>query len=240
MVVAREDVFLKAENIRFIFPGGNKAAPEFGLGWRRILGAKVPKSEIMSRYVLNGIDLHLKPGDRIALTGPNGAGKTTLLKLLAGGIPPTDGTVTHNGQLLSMLNPGVGINPEATGFENILLKGLYMNRNLAEMRDLAEEIIEFSELGAYINQPVRTYSAGMKARLSFSVVVHSNPQILLLDEWLGAGDKSFQKKAAAKMTEFVDRAAITVLATHNERLKNMVCNCDLRLKDGRVESFERL
>lgn len=234
MAIAKDEIFLRAENISLLFPSGGKANPGLRLGWRKLLGANIPDVDVKPKYSVQGISIELKAGDRLALSGSNGAGKTTLLKLLSGGMPPTTGKVEYNGRLMNMLNPSVGINPEATGYENILLKGLYLNQSLAEMREIADEIIEFSELGEAIYQPVRTYSAGMKARLSFSVVVFSKPDILLLDEWLGVGDKSFQKKAADKMRDFVESSSITVLATHNERLKSMICNRELILKNGRV------
>lgn len=229
-----KDIFLKAENISLLFPSGGKANPGIRLGWRKLLGANIPDVVVKPKYSVAGVNLHLKAGDRLALSGLNGSGKTTLLKLLSGGLPPTTGTVVHQGMLMNMLKPSVGINQEATGYENILLKGLYLNQSLNKMRSLADEIIDFTELGDAIYQPVRTYSAGMKARLSFSIVVFSEPDILLLDEWLGVGDKSFQQKAAKKMRDFVDKTSITVLATHNERLKEMICNREITLENGRV------
>jgi lipopolysaccharide transport system ATP-binding protein len=228
-------VFLRAENLSLLFPSGRKATPGFTAGWQKLLGANVPDIQVKPKYSLQGVNLYLRPGDRLALTGANGAGKTTLLKLLSGGLPPTTGKVSYQGRLMNMLRPSAGINPEATGYENILLKGLYLNQRLSVIRDKASEIIEFSELGDAIYQPVRTYSAGMKGRLSFSVVVFSNPDILLLDEWLGVSDKSFQKKAADKMFDFVESASITVLATHNERLKDMICNREIVLEKGRIK-----
>lgn len=234
MVIADNEIYLRAENLSLLFPSGRKATPSLQLGWRKLLGANIPDVQVKSKYSIQGINIELKSGDRLALSGSNGAGKTTLLKLLSGGLPPTTGKVEYCGRLMNMLKPSVGINPEATGYENILLKGLHLNQSLKEMRNIASEITEFSELGEAIYQPLRTYSAGMKARLSFSVVVFSKPDILLLDEWLGVGDKSFQKKAANKMRDFVESSSITILATHNERLKNMICNRELILQNGKM------
>ncbi len=230
----KKEIFLKADNISLIYPVGVRANIGARLGWLKLLGANIPDIQVKPKYSIKGINLDLKPGDRLALSGANGAGKTTLLKLLSGGLPPTTGKVEYRGHLINMLKPSVGINQEATGYENILLKGLFLNQSLKKMRSLADEIIEFTELGDAIYQPVRTYSAGMKARLSFSIVVFSEPDILLLDEWLGVSDKSFQQKAAQKMREFVESSSITVLATHNERLKDMICNRELVLKDGHI------
>lgn len=232
--MSEKDIFLKAENISLLYPSGGKANPGLRLGWRKLLGANIPDVVVKPKYSVAGVNLHLKAGDRLALSGLNGSGKTTLLKLLSGGLPPTTGTVVYQGRLMNMLKPSVGINQEATGYENILLKGLYLDQSLSRMRSLADEIIDYTELGDAIYQPVRTYSAGMKARLSFSIVVFSEPDILLLDEWLGVGDKSFQQKAAKKMRDFVDKTSITVLATHNERLKEMICNREIILENGRV------
>lgn len=234
MAIVEKDIYLKADNISLLYPSGGKANPGLSLGWRKLLGANIPDVVVKPKYSIEGVSLDLKAGDRLALSGVNGAGKTTLLKLLSGGLPPTTGFVEHQGRLMNMLKPSVGINQEATGYENILLKGLYLNQSLSAMRNIADEIIDFTELGEAIYQPVRTYSAGMKARLSFSIVVFSEPDILLLDEWLGVGDKSFQQKAAKKMRDFVEKTSITVLATHNERLKEMICNRELVLEKGRV------
>jgi len=232
MALARNDIFLRAENLSLLFPSGGRATPGLQFGWRKLLGANIPDIKVKPKYSVKGVSIDLKAGDRLALSGANGSGKTTLLKLLSGGLPPTTGKVEHRGRLMNMLNPSVGINPEATGYENILLKGLYLNQSLKEMRNIAGDIVEFSELDDAIYQPVRTYSAGMKARLSFSIVVFSKPDILLLDEWLGVGDKGFQQKATKKMQDFVENSAITVLATHNERLKSMICNRELFLENG--------
>jgi lipopolysaccharide transport system ATP-binding protein len=234
MAVKINKIFLNAKNLSLLFPSGGKATPGLQLGWRKLLGANIPDIQVKPRYSIQGVSIDLKAGDRLALSGSNGAGKTTLLKLLSGGLPPTTGKVEYCGCLINMLNPSIGINSEATGYENILLKGLYLNQSLKDMREIAGEIIDFSELGDAIYQPVRTYSAGMKARLAFSVVVFSKPDILLLDEWLGVSDKSFQQKAADKMHDFVESSSITVLATHNERLKKMICNRELILQNGRV------
>jgi lipopolysaccharide transport system ATP-binding protein len=187
--------------------------------------------------VLEDISFSLKPGDRLAVTGPNGSGKTTLLRILAGGIPLTSGSIEHHGHLVSLINPRAGINPEATGYENVLLRGLYLNQSVRHMREIAPQIIEFSELGDAIYKPVRAYSSGMRARLAFSIMVHSNPDIVVIDEWIGVGDRAFHKKAAARMREFVDGRKITVFATHNEGLKNMICNRELSLRAGRVEKL---
>ncbi len=229
-----DNLFLRASNISMRFPR-DLGVRAFSSGiWQKLIGIDYHAHATSYRPVLQNVSFKLKSGDRLALTGHNGAGKTTLLKVLSGGIPIQKGYVESNGKIVSLLNRTQGMSLEASGFENILLRGLYLGFSIKEMRNKAEQIIEFSELSDHIDKPVRMYSAGMKARLSFSILMASNPEILLLDEWMGAGDQQFQKKATARMMEFVGKASIVVLATHNERLREMICNRKAILKDGRI------
>ena len=236
--MAVEPVFLRAEDLCFTYPGAASTTGQSMVGWRSMFGTRSDPVSADNQDVLKNITFELKDGDRLALVGNNGSGKTPLLKMRAGGLPPTSGRVVSHGRLLSMLSPMLGINPEATGYENIFLKGLYLNQSFATTREKVDDIIAFSGLERAIHKPVRTFSAGMRARLSFAIVMHTEPEILLLDEWLGAGDRDFQKRAADRMTEFVDRAKITVLATHNDKLRTMVCNRTLRLKNGEIEELD--
>ena len=163
-----------------------------------------------------------------------------MLKVLAGVFTPTTGHVNVKGHVLSLINSNLGFNQEASGYENILLRGLYLNIPMKVMEERAESIIKFSELGDYIHMPFHTYSAGMKTRLSFAILMSARPQILLLDEWLGRGDAQFQRKAADRMMGFVRRAGIVVLASHNERLIETTCNRIIRLENGHIVEDKRI
>ncbi|WP_394692835.1 ABC transporter ATP-binding protein [Hyphobacterium sp.] len=186
---------------------------------------------------LHEVSFELKSGDRLGLLGRNGSGKSTLLRILAGVYPPSSGSVTSHGRIAPMLNISLGVRPEATGRRNIFLRGLLNGFTRAEVESKVGEIIAFSELGPYIDMPVRTYSTGMTMRLAFATATAFAPDILLLDEWIGAGDESFQRKASDRMLGLVEKAGITVIASHQRALIRNVCNLGLWLDGGHVRGF---
>jgi ABC-type polysaccharide/polyol phosphate transport system ATPase subunit len=183
---------------------------------------------------LNDINLDIEDGDRIGLIGANGAGKTTLLWILAGIYLPTRGQVYSSGKISALLDVSLGLNPDATGLKNIILRGMYMNIHPREMRTRVDDIAEFTELGAYLDMPARTYSAGMMVRLGFAVSTCILPEILLMDEWLSAGDARFLEKAQKRMEQFVGSSNILVLASHSVDLLRNWCNRGILLQHGRV------
>jgi ABC-type polysaccharide/polyol phosphate transport system ATPase subunit len=183
---------------------------------------------------LNGISFDLVNGDRLGLIGPNGAGKTTLLKVLAGVFEPTQGRFSSSGSVSSLLDTTVGLNSDATGRENIILRGMYMGIRPRDMRELAAEIAEFTELGHYLDMPVRTYSAGMMIRLAFAISTCIQPDILIMDEWLTAGDAHFLDKAQKRIEGFVQGSSILVLASHSMGLIERWCNRGILLHQGHV------
>ena len=183
---------------------------------------------------LNDLTLDIEDGDRIGLVGYNGAGKTTLLKVLAGIYLPTRGQIYLGGKISSMLEVTIGLNPDATGRENIILRGLYMGVHPREMRARMDEIAAFTELGPYLDMPVRTYSAGMMIRLCFAVATSVRPQILLMDEWVGAGDAAFLNKARRRMEDFLSGTSILVLASHSVPLLKEWCNRAILLDHGHI------
>jgi ABC-type polysaccharide/polyol phosphate transport system ATPase subunit len=201
-------------------------------------GAIAPEVLIQdSVRALTNVTLDLRDGDRIGLVGANGAGKTTLLKVLAGIYHPTGGNVYTVGRATALLDTALGFNPEATGRENIFLRGVYLKIRPREMRDHIEEIIEFSELGAAIDRPVRTYSEGMVMRLGIAISTCIPPEILIMDEWMSAGDAGFLEKARARVQRFVDRCKIVVLASHSLPLLREWCNHCVLLQDGEIAAF---
>lgn len=183
---------------------------------------------------LNEVSFEVRDGERFALIGPNGAGKTTLLKVLAGVFEPTHGRFTSSGQVCSLLDTSVGLNADATGYENIILRGMYMGTHPRDMREHAAAIAEFCELGDYLDMPVRTYSAGMMVRLAFSISTCVPPDILIMDEWLTAGDAQFLAKAQRRIEEFVRNSSILVLASHSLDLVEQWCTGGILLHQGRV------
>ncbi len=189
---------------------------------------------------LSDVSFTLDHGDRLALVGHNGAGKTTLLRVLAGIYTPESGNVDVHGRIAPLFDAGFGMDPDSTGFENIYIRGLYLGMTKAEIEEHREDIIQFTELGSFLDMPMRTYSMGMQARLSFAVSTTITPEILLLDESIAAGDAAFIEKANRRMHEFVERTGILVLASHSPDLLRKFCNKGLLVNQGRVVMFDTL
>jgi len=187
---------------------------------------------------LDGVSFELRDGDRIGLVGHNGSGKSTLLRVLSGAYEPVRGTVNVEGRIASMLNISLGMDNEATGYENIFLRGIVMGFRPREIEPLVDEIVAFSELGDYIHMPMRTYSSGMAMRLAFAVSTCVSAEILLMDEWLSVGDAEFSEKAKDRLNNVVGQAKILVLASHDESLIEANCNKIMRLSHGELTSTE--
>lgn len=198
----------------------------------------VRRGDAKSVVALDNVSFSLTAGDRLGLVGVNGAGKTTLLQVLYGIYPPSTGSIDISGRIDALFNINLGFRREATGRRNILLRGLINGWSQDDIAKRMDAIIEFSELGDFIDLPLKTYSAGMSARLAFSVATALEPEILLMDEWIGAGDPAFQEKAKARMTSIAEKAGIIVLASHNYALLKRTCNKILELERGRVKAFD--
>lgn len=184
------------------------------------------------RKALDGVNVSLHRGDRLALVGLNGSGKSTLLRVMAGIYPPQGGTVSINGSTAALFNLGIGMRMDLSGRRNIALQGLVHGHSMDSIRDLTPGIIEFSELEAVIDDPINTYSQGMAMRLSFAVATALKPDILLLDEWIGAGDRVFREKANARLLSLVEGSSGFVLASHNTVLVRLHCNRAIWLDKG--------
>ncbi len=183
---------------------------------------------------LRDLDFRIDRGERVALVGHNGAGKTTLLRTLAGIYEPVGGRLRVEGEIGSLIDPSAGIDMDSTGRENIMLRCLFRGMNEAELRERVEEIGAFSGLGPFLDVPIRTYSAGMSVRLSFAIATMIEPQILLMDEWLAAGDAEFQAQAQARLERLVGDADILVIATHSMETARTWCSRAIRLDSGRI------
>jgi len=188
---------------------------------------------IFETLLLN-LNLTVNSGERIGLIGKNGAGKTTLLRLIAGIYKPSSGTIEMSGRAYGLFNIQLGMNAQATGIENIYLRGLQMGLTLAQIRASIEEVAEFTELGQSLNELFGNYSAGMKLRLAFAVSTILKPDILLMDEWIGSGDEVFKAKIAARMNEMVVDSKSLILASHNAPLLRRLCTHGLVMENGRI------
>jgi ABC-type polysaccharide/polyol phosphate transport system ATPase subunit len=186
---------------------------------------------------LTNVSFKLEEGDRLGLVGHNGAGKSTLLKVMAGVYEPVFGRVLVNGRITPLFDMMPGLDGEDTGYQNIVTMGMLLGMSRAEVEARIPEIEEFSELGEYLDLPVRTYSAGMTARLGFAVATAIDPGILLMDEGLGAGDARFAERAAKRMNDFVGRSRIVVLASHSEAMLRAMCNKAALMYEGHMIGF---
>ena len=192
------------------------------------------KNKIESRVVLDNINLNIKKGETVALIGVNGSGKSTLLKLMTKIIYPNVGTVKTNGKLTSLLELGAGFHPDFTGRENIYFNASIFGLTRKEIDNRVDDIIEFSELGDFIDSPVRTYSSGMYMRLAFSVAINVDAEILLIDEILAVGDQHFQDKCFQKLDELAKSDKTIVIVSHSLGSIRKLCNRAIWINEGKV------
>lgn len=186
---------------------------------------------------LENIDLTVEEGDRLGIIGPNGAGKSTLLKLLAGIYPPTSGRRKVVGKICALFDIALGFEADANGWENILYRGYLQGETPRSIREKVQPIAEFSELGDFLNMPVRYYSSGMKVRLAFSIATAIAPEILIVDEILSAGDMAFQAKARKRMKSLMSTARAVIVVSHDMNSLEMMCDRVLWLDHGKMQSI---
>lgn len=192
-----------------------------------------PSGKVVVR-ALENVSLNVEEGERVGLMGRNGAGKSTLLRVISKVYRPTSGSATITGSIASLIDISLGINPEATGRQNIYLRAAMLGIPKKEINARFDEIVDFSELGDFIEAPVRTYSSGMQLRLAFSVSTVFVPEILVMDEWLAVGDQGFTDKAEARLQEVVSKSRILVLASHSRDLLEKTCTRGLFLDKGEI------
>ena len=194
------------------------------------------RNKVVKVHILKDIDLDIKRGETVALIGTNGSGKSTLLKLMTKIIYPTKGNIKVNGKLTSLLELGAGFHPDFTGRENIYFNAAIFGLTKQEIEKRLDTIIEFSELGEFIDSPVRTYSSGMYMRLAFSIAINVDAEILLIDEILAVGDQHFQEKCFNKLHELKENENKTiVIVSHNLDQVKDLCNRAVWIKDGKIE-----
>ncbi|MGB6975939.1 MAG: ABC transporter ATP-binding protein [Gammaproteobacteria bacterium] len=206
---------------------------------RLTTGGKLSKTDnnVVIVKALDNISLHIEHGDRVGLLGHNGAGKSTLLRVFARIYEPTRGYLHIDGKVSPLLDLTLGMDGESTGYENILTRGLLLGLKRQQIMRKMHEIAEFSELGDYLSMPIRTYSSGMNLRLAFAVATDISPEILILDEIVGAGDASFIAKAARKMEDLMKQSSIVILASHSQDILRKTCNKVLVMEAGKVKFF---
>src|SRR3989344_3997294 len=187
-------------------------------------------------WAVNGLSFEVSKGEAFGIMGPNGAGKSTVMAMIAGVIKPSRGKVTVRGRVAPLLELGAGFHFDLTGRENAVLNGILLGMTKAEILSRLDQILAFAELGEFIDQPIRTYSSGMMARLGFSVAVHTDPEILLVDEILAVGDEGFQRKCFAKMNDFKERGITIILISHDRTTMERFCDRIIEIKDGKFDS----
>lgn len=234
----KDTAFIELTNVTIDFPVFNSASMSLK---NRVLRAAT--GGILSQQndglvfvrSLQNVSLRISPGERVGIVGPNGAGKTTLLRVISGIYYPVKGSVAINGDCISLINISLGIDPEATGRENIRLRSAMMGMTPAQTKVKMEGIINFSGLGEFIDMPFRTYSSGMQLRLAFAVSTSIHPQILVMDEWLSTGDIEFRERAEQRLKEVILSSEILVLASHSCELLTKTCTRMVWLERGEIK-----
>ena len=204
-------------------------------GLIRILLGLFKRQKPTEFVALEGVSLEIQKGEVVGIIGRNGSGKSTLLRVIAGIYPPDEGEVHAAGDISLLAGLGTGFSQHQTGRENALLYGSILGHTEREMSEKIEEIIEFSELGTFIDEPLRTYSAGMKARLGLAVASAINPNILLIDEVLGVGDPNFREKSKKKILDMVKGASTVVIVSHSFGLMTDICDRVVLIDQGHIE-----
>lgn len=214
-------------------------APEEVIGTFKEYAIQVLKRNVRFREfkALNNVDLQVNEGEILGIIGRNGAGKSTLLKVISRVLIPTEGRVRIRGRVSPLLELGAGFHPELTGLENIFLNGTLLGHSRREIESRLPEIMEFAELGAFIDSPLRTYSSGMAARLGFSVSTTWRPEILILDEILSVGDEGFRHKCQVRMEKFRDQGTTTLLVTHDSNTVETLCSRAIWLDHGQIKAM---
>lgn len=230
------DIAISFQNVTKTYPlyhhltGGVK-----NLLFHPVKGFKLLKSTKF--LALKDISFEVKKGETFGIIGKNGAGKSTILGLIAGVLKPNKGKIVVNGRVSPLLELGAGFHPELTGRENIVLKGVLLGLTRKEIMQKMDEIIEFSELQDFIDQPIRVYSSGMLARLGFSVIASLNPQIILIDEILAVGDETFQKKCLDRMLSFKKNGVTILFVSHSMEKINFICDRVMWLKNQLINAI---
>ena len=230
--MAKNDVALRVNDVRICFNLSKEKVDNFKeLFIKKLKGEKLRFNEF---WALKDVSFELKKGERLGILGLNGAGKSTLLKVIAGVYKPTKGSVQRYGHMAPMIELGAGFDPNYTGRENIFLYGSVLGFSKEFLMSKYDEILEFSELGEFIDVPIKNYSSGMKARLGFSIATVVEPEILILDEVLSVGDAKFRKKCEKKMKKMFDHGVTVLFVSHSLAQVKRLCNKAIILEHGQL------
>lgn len=231
-----QDVLIQAENLSKKFSKSLKISMLYGAGelFSNLVGRKLKTTNLRKTefWAVDHIDLSVKRGQVLGIIGHNGCGKTTLLRLIAGIYPPDDGRISVRGKTAALISLGVGFHPLMTGYENIYLNGSLLGISKREIDRKIDDIIEFTEIGEFIDSPTANYSSGMRVRLGFSIAIAVEPDVLLLDEILAVGDRKFKAKSYKKIEQLSERAA-TVLISHNMQMISRICTEIIVMEQGK-------
>lgn len=205
----------------------------------KVLGGFIERNSKSGLVItaLNNISIDLQEGDRLGIIGHNGSGKTSLLRVISGVYKNFTGSLSVDGSIASLIDITLGMDPEATGYENIRMRGVMMGLQVSEIKKIEHDIAEFSELGEYLNFRMKTYSTGMQMRLSFAISTTIRAQVLIMDEWLTVGDEQFQHKAERRLNELIKENSILVLASHSKDLIKRTCNRVIKMEHGQIEEI---
>lgn len=225
---------IENNNVAVLFRGVSKTYRLFKNEKSRFKSFFVRSVKHTVKDAVKNASFVIEKGESVALLGRNGAGKSTILKMMAGVVYPTKGLVRVNGRVSALLELSAGFDPEMTGRENIYFRGEILGISRKELKEREDEIIEFAELGEYINQPVRTYSSGMKARLGFSINANVQPDVIIVDEALSVGDKSFREKCNKKIKEIIDTGVTFLFVTHSAAEARKMCKRGIVLDSGKI------
>lgn len=230
-----ETSFIRARNVATNVPRRSRRRSALRENPLSVVTGLLSRREVRDfRTLISDISFEFSAGDRVGLIGQNGAGKTTLLRLLAGALVPSAGSLEVRGVTQTLLSVSMGMQPEATGIENIYLLGYCIGLSGDRIHELMPEIIDFADLHAVIQDPVHTYSSGMQLRLAFAVATAVKPEILLLDEWLSTGDRFFVERSNERLMNHIDASEILVFASHSVETLLRICTRGLVLKSGRI------
>lgn len=234
--------YIKLKNISLTYPVYGSSSRNFKTALINLAtGGMIEKhNEIVHVKALNNISFTLNSGDKLAIFGHNGAGKSTLLKTIAQIYAPTQGSIELSGSTSCLFDLMMGMDPEITGKENIVLRARIAGLTKMQAEDLIYKVEEFAELGNFINMPFKTYSAGMQVRLAFGIITNIHAKIILIDEVINVGDQKFIKKAQDQIEKLVKNAEIMVLSTHDINTAKKFCNKGLLLKKGNLISFGKI
>jgi ABC-type polysaccharide/polyol phosphate transport system ATPase subunit len=227
--------YIKAHNLGVTFSIYNSKTRSFRNHLLSAVGGNA-HSHDGTTYVeaLRGIDLDIKQGERVAILGHNGSGKSTLLRVLSGVYEPTSGSIESSGSISSLTDICMGMDPENTGYQNIIMRCIFMGMTVKEAKNKVNEIVDFSELHDYIHLPMRTYSTGMYMRLALTIATSSVPDILIMDEMIGTGDSDFIKKAKQRTLEFIQKTKLMVISSHDISIVRELCNRVIWLEKGKI------